>query len=472
MLRRWRSGVNDPSPISCSLGPNSCSAVQQDALTKRSTHRILTTRTGSLPRPPRLRESLLAKDRGETIDEAAFDRAVTEAVTTAVRRQGETGIDVVSDGEMSKYSWLWYMFERLDGFAPVENQPFASRSTSAFGGLGEYGDLASRTYASAGLDRPRPVMACVAPVTYSNLEPERRDLANLRAALADVHVEDAFLPAVAPGTVGNHANHYYDTDEAYLFAIADAMNVEYAAIVDAGFIVQLDEPGLVTGLNGPRFEGRVPEFRAYVELCIEALNCSLRGIPRDRVSLHVCWGNLPGPHHLDTPLEVVVDLILRAHVGRRSLRAPEAAGKRTRRSNSGSTTRWRCRVASGRPQGHRRIDQAGYTRSGARFSGLSFQVIRRTPRAYTLYPEAADAFAASVRPHDRHLKRRRARRATRTKGGTSYDPLQRLDKRDWCAGSEHWSRNLRSSASSGTRWLTINRRCSPQYCALRPRSSS
>jgi 5-methyltetrahydropteroyltriglutamate--homocysteine methyltransferase len=275
---------------------------------KRSTHRILTTHTGSLPRPPRLRESLLAKDRGETIDEAGLDRAVAEAVTTAVRRQADTGIDVVSDGEMSKYSWLWYMFERLDGFAPVENQPFASRNPAAFGGLGEYGELASRTYASAGLDRPRPVMACVAPVTYSNLEPVRRDLANLRTALADVQVEDAFLPAVAPGTVANHANQFYPSEEAYLFAIADAMNVEYAAIVDAGFIVQLDEPGLVTGLNGARFQGRVPEFRANVELCVEALNRSVRGIPRDRVSLHVCWGNLPGPHHLDTPLEVVVDL--------------------------------------------------------------------------------------------------------------------------------------------------------------------
>lgn len=288
---------------------------------KRGADRILTTHTGSLPRPPGLRERLLAKDRGEPIDEAAFDREVADAVTATVRRQAASGIDVVSDGEMSKYSWLWYMFERLDGFAPVEHHPFASRNTSAFGGLGEYADLASRTYASAGLDRPRPVMACVAPVTYSNLEPVRRDLANLRAALAEVRVEDAFLPAVAPGTVASHANRYYPNEEAYLFAVADAMNVEYAAIVDAGFMVQLDEPGLVTGLNGPRFQGRVSEFRAYGELCVEALNRSVRGIPRDRVSLHVCWGNLPGPHHLDTPLEVVVDLILRAHVGSVSVEA-------------------------------------------------------------------------------------------------------------------------------------------------------
>lgn len=288
---------------------------------KRSMHRILTTHTGSLPRPPALRELLLARDRGEQIDELTFDGAATDAVRAAVRRQAETGIDVVSDGEMSKYSWLWYMFERLDGFAPEQQQPFASRGTAAFGGLGEYAALARRTYAGAGLDRPRSVMACVAPVAYSNLEPLRRDIANLRSALDDVQVADAFLPAVAPGTVATHANRYYPSEEAYLFAVADAMHLEYQTIVDAGFIVQLDEPGLVTGLNGPRFEGRVPEFRAYVELCIEALNRSLRGIRRDRVSLHVCWGNLPGPHHLDTPLESVVDLILRAEVGSISVEA-------------------------------------------------------------------------------------------------------------------------------------------------------
>jgi 5-methyltetrahydropteroyltriglutamate--homocysteine methyltransferase len=164
-------------------------------------------------------------------------------------------------------------------------------------------------------------MACVAPVTYSNLEPVRRDISNLRTALSSVQVEDAFLPAVAPGTVATHANEYYASEEDYLFAIADAMRVEYEAIVDAGFIVQLDEPGLVTGLNGPRFQGRVPEFRTHVGRCIEGLNRSIRGLPRDRVSLHVCWGNLPGPHHLDTPLETVVDLILEAKVGSISVEA-------------------------------------------------------------------------------------------------------------------------------------------------------
>jgi 5-methyltetrahydropteroyltriglutamate--homocysteine methyltransferase len=264
---------------------------------------------------------LLAKDRGEQVDERTFDSSVSQAVRAVVRRQAETGIDVVSDGEMSKYAWLWYMFERLKGFAPVETQAYASRGPWAFGGLGEYRDLASRTYASAGLDRPRPVMACVAPVTYANPAPLHRDLANLRDALANVSVEDAFVPAVAPGTVATHVNHHYPSEEAYLFAVADAMRVEYAAVIDAGFIVQLDEPGLVSGLNTPRFQGRLAEFRAHVELCIEALNRSVRGLPRDRVSLHVCWGNLPGPHHLDTPLEVVVDLIVKAQVGSISVEA-------------------------------------------------------------------------------------------------------------------------------------------------------
>ena len=288
---------------------------------KRSTSRILTTHTGSLPRPPQLRELLLAVDRGEAVDQSAFERRVGEAVEAAVRRQAQTGIDVISDGEMGKYSWLWYMFERLDGFAPVDSQSYAAGNTSAFGGLGQYQELAARTYESAGLDRPRPVMACVTPVIYSNLEPVRRDIANLRRALGTVQVEDAFLPAAAPGTVATQANRYYSSEEEYLFAVADAMRVEYQAIVEAGFIVQLDEPGLVTGLNGPRFEGNVREFRKHVERCIEALNRSVRGLPRDRVSLHVCWGNLPGPHHLDTPLETVVDLILEAKVGSISVEA-------------------------------------------------------------------------------------------------------------------------------------------------------
>jgi 5-methyltetrahydropteroyltriglutamate--homocysteine methyltransferase len=287
---------------------------------QRSTDRILTTHTGSLPRPPALRDLLLAKDRGEPVNDVQFDTLVSEAVQTVVRRQAETGIDVVSDGEMSKYSWLWYMFERLDGFAPVDTQPFA-RGTSAFGGLGEYGDLAARTYASAGLDRARPVMACVAPVRYANLAPVQRDLATFRAAVDQVRVLDAFVPAVAPGTVATHANRYYQSEKEYMFAIAEAMRVEFTAIVDAGFIVQLDEPGLVTGLQGPRFQGDVAAFRAYVALCIKALNHSVRGIPRDRVSLHVCWGNLPGPHHRDTPLELVVDLILGANVGSISVEA-------------------------------------------------------------------------------------------------------------------------------------------------------
>jgi 5-methyltetrahydropteroyltriglutamate--homocysteine methyltransferase len=121
--------------------------------------------------------------------------------------------------------------------------------------------------------------------------------------------------------VATHANQFYPSEEAYLFAVADAMHVEYETIVDHGFIVQLDEPGLVSGLNGPRFQGRLPDFRAHVELCIAALNRSVLGIPRERVSLHVCWGNLPGPHHLDTPLETVVDLILRANVGSISVEA-------------------------------------------------------------------------------------------------------------------------------------------------------
>jgi 5-methyltetrahydropteroyltriglutamate--homocysteine methyltransferase len=170
---------------------------------------------------------------------------------------------------MGKYSWLRYMFERLDGFAPVDSQSYAAGRTSALGGLGEYGDLGTRAHASARLDRTRPVMACVAPVSYSNPERVRRDIANLRRAVATVQVNDAFLPAPAPapGTVATQANRYYASDEEYLFAVADAMRVEYQTIVEAGSI-------------GTRHASRSGEPAR---------------VP----------GNLTGPHHLDTTLETV-----------------------------------------------------------------------------------------------------------------------------------------------------------------------
>ena len=286
---------------------------------KNSTDRILTTHVGSLPRPESIRELLRARLAGQTIDETELATRVERAVADAVRRQAESGIDVVSDGEMSKTSFIAYTDARLTGFEPMKpDDPRVSPSNTSglwarrldtrreWRAFREYYEQ----YLPDAMPPAAPPTVCVGPVAYRGEALLARDLKTFRAALDGIGVEEAFVPAVAPGMIGRDQNRYYPSEEAYRFAIAEAMRVEYRAIVDAGFILQIDDPGL-----GETWDMIIPapslaEYRTMQAINIEALNHALAGIPEDRVRYHLCWGSWQGPHEVDLPLRDVVDLML------------------------------------------------------------------------------------------------------------------------------------------------------------------
>lgn len=276
---------------------------------KRSSERILTTHAGSLPRPADLLEMVIAKDQGKPVDAAAFDARVRAAVQEAVRKQSEAGIDVISDGEMSKVSFNGYVNERLAGFGGSA----AAQAPGGFADVRAFPELAQRLAQSGRIRRAQP--ACNGPVSYQNVASVRSDLDHFGAALQGARYEEAFLPAATPGGISGRPNEYYATEEDFIFAVADAMRVEYEAIVGAGFLLQLDAPDMALGRN-MRFEGRpLSEFQKHLELCVAALNRALANIPADRARLHVCWGNWAGPHHLDVALADIIDFLLKASVG-------------------------------------------------------------------------------------------------------------------------------------------------------------
>jgi len=284
---------------------------------KRSTSRILTTHAGSLPRPADLLE--MAQSQGASAAEpGAYAARVKSAVTEAVRRQAEHGLDVVTDGEMSKPSFITYITERLTGFersAEPGGLPWAgSKEVTAFPQFYEP-SLRQSPNAAA------PRFACTGPVTYAGHRQVQADIDNLKAALTGLRVEEAFLPAIAPSNVeGRQPNRHYRTDEEYLFAIADAMREEYRIIVDAGLLLQIDDPRLVTYyILDPR--STVAECRRWAEVRVEALNHALRDIPRDRVRFHTCYSINMGPRVHDMELKDVVDIILKVKAGAYSFEA-------------------------------------------------------------------------------------------------------------------------------------------------------
>ena len=277
---------------------------------KRSVERILTTHAGSLPRPA----DLLAMAPGQ----AAYAERVRRAVADVVRQQAAHGLDVVTDGEMSKPSFITYVTERLSGFEPSREPgavPWAgSKEATAFP---EFYEPTLRQSPNAAAPR----FVCTGPVAYVGHARVQADIDNLRAALTGVRVEEAFIPAISPSNVeGRQRNAYYKTDEEYLFAIAEAMREEYRAIVDAGFLLQIDDPRLVTYyILNPT--STVAECRAWAEVRVEALNHALRGIPRDRVRFHTCYSINMGPRVHDMELKDVVDVILRVRAGAYSFEA-------------------------------------------------------------------------------------------------------------------------------------------------------
>ena len=278
---------------------------------KRSTDRILTSHVGSLIRPPPLIEFLHAQQERRPVDEAAFAKCLTNAVADIVREQAEVGIDVVDDGEFGKtISWSQYALERLSGF---ERRPIS-------GGANPFARGADRTRFAAfyaELDaRDAPATqweaTCIGPIAYTGQAALKRDIDNLTAALAKVNVVEAFLPVAAPASViPDRKNEYYPSEDACLKAIAEAMRTEYRMIVDAGFLVQLDDARTAVTYDRMVPPASFADYRRWVADYVEVVNHALEGIPEDRVRYHVCWGSWPGPHTTDVPLRDIVDLILK-----------------------------------------------------------------------------------------------------------------------------------------------------------------
>ncbi len=272
---------------------------------KRSTDRILTTHTGSLPRPDSLIELMFAKEEHRPVDEAELAASVRRSVGEVVAHQAEIGIDVVSDGEMSKPSYATYVTERLTGFGGQSERPKLSD-------ILEYPNVASHYFNDPGVQRlnmNRP--ACNGPVAPKQTGALESDLDNFKRALDGAAVEEAFMTAASPGVVSMFlGNTYYPTEEEFLWAVADAMKPEYEAIVAAGFLLQLDCPDLAMTRHREFADRPVEEFRDYARQHIEVLNAAIRDIPPERVRVHLCWGNYPGPHHRDVPLAQIVDLVL------------------------------------------------------------------------------------------------------------------------------------------------------------------
>jgi 5-methyltetrahydropteroyltriglutamate--homocysteine methyltransferase len=265
---------------------------------KRSTERILTTHTGSLARPPELLQMLLAREEGQPVDPGVFDAAVQRAVTEKVKRQVEAGIAIVNDGEQSKISFATYVRERLHGFGGADEPRPVGLEAREFP---EYATRRATPYR-------RP--ACNAPIAWQDFSAVEKDIANLKAATEGLPVEEVFMTAVSPGTLANFfPNRYYPTREAYLEAVAEVMKREYEAIVQAGFLLQLDCPDLA--LRSTWFPDlSIPEFRTVVAQNVEALNTATRDIPAEHVRMHVCWGAGEGPHNHDVPLRDIVDVLL------------------------------------------------------------------------------------------------------------------------------------------------------------------
>ena len=283
---------------------------------KRSTSRILTTHVGSLIRPDALQEFLRAKQSGEPYDPAAYDKCLADSVAEVVGRQARAGIDVVSDGEFGKsISWSQYVLERLSGF---ERRPIKQGAVNPFARGADRTRFAEFYAELDARETPATISEsiCVGPIAYTGQATLQRDIDNFKAALRGINVAEGFLPVAAPASViPDRKNEYYKSDEECLQAIAEAMRTEYRMIVDAGFILQLDDARTAVTFDRMVPPGEFEDYRKWVAMHVDLLNHALDGIPEDRVRYHVCWGSWPGPHTTDVPLKDIVDLILKVRVG-------------------------------------------------------------------------------------------------------------------------------------------------------------
>ncbi len=301
-----------------------------------SRDRILTSHVGSLPRPDALIEANRARAAGETTDEAAFQVQLHTAVADVVRHQRELGIDVPNDGEFGKSvthrvhygAWWSYAFQRWGGIefgapGPYGRTPRRSRPGEIV--LTSQDDCRDRQrFAAAYADpesgvsmgpRPSTGPVCVAPLGYTGHAALQADIDNLKAALAASRVAEGFMTGVAPGSAYRIGNNYYKTDEEFLYACAEVMREEYKAIVEAGLVLQLDDPATATGWDMITPEPTLAEYKKFIMVRIEALNHALRGLPPERIRYHLCWGSWHGPHTTDIPLKDIVDVMLAVNAG-------------------------------------------------------------------------------------------------------------------------------------------------------------
>lgn len=272
---------------------------------KTSQDRILTTHVGSLPRPPELRQMLVRKDQGEPFDQSELDRVVRQAVLDIVRRQAAVGVDIVNDGEMSKPGYSTYIADRLSGFAG--HQPAKPRLDTK-----DHPNFLAALERMTGANIARRAV-CVGPIAWRDREPLHQDLANLRAALDQVSAVEGFMTAASPGLVPVfQTNSYYPSHEAYVEAIAAAMQEEYEAIVKAGFVLQLDCPDLAMAHHTSFQDLEEADFLKRAAFHVEVLNHALRNVPADRARIHICWGNYEGPHDHDIPFAKVAPILVKA----------------------------------------------------------------------------------------------------------------------------------------------------------------
>ena len=272
-----------------------------------SADRILTTHAGSLPRPDDLADMIWAQMDGEVVDEVALEARVDSAVTEIVTKQREAGIDIVSDGEMSKTGFSTYVNERFSGFD--------GRSEFQADDVADFPELAMRLFNT-------PAMAhlvfanCVGPAEFKDKGAVNRDVERLLGALDGADPSTAFIGAVSPGQIAfNYPDQHYGSHEVYLAALADALSYEYRTITDAGLNLQIDSPDLAMAAHCRSVGSSVGDWHKHLPLAVEALNAGLDGIPADQVRLHVCWGNYGGPHHKDVPLAEIIGEVLKVNAG-------------------------------------------------------------------------------------------------------------------------------------------------------------
>ena len=282
---------------------------------KRSSNRILTTHVGSLIRPPALQDFLRAKQAGKPYDKSAYDACLKDSVADVVHKQAEVGIDVVSDGEFGKsISWSQYVLERLSGF---ERRPIKPGGNPFTRGVDRerfaefYTELDAREGVATTIEA-----VCVGPISYTGQAELARDIANFKAALKDVDATEAFLPVAAPASViPDRKNEYYKSEEELIRAIGAAMRTEYRMIIDAGFVLQLDDARAAVTYDRMVPPGTFADYRKWLALQVDVLNEAIAGLPADCIRYHVCWGSWPGPHTTDVPLKDIVDLVLGMKVG-------------------------------------------------------------------------------------------------------------------------------------------------------------